>query len=219
MPTLKKHYEILATHYERCLEQYGPTPQGVDWPNATDLNTRFTVMTDLFIKNLTNHSITLLDLGCGYGAFLNFLKKSNFHHKIQYKGIDLSAKMIHAATLQHDHTYFETKDVLLDVLPINSFDYIIMNGLFTIKSELSQNDMLAFFTAIIETTFKAARFGIAFNVMNSHVDWFRDDLFHLPIDQMFSILKKYTKHLIIRADYGLYEYTVYAYKTPNQSLY
>ena len=26
--------------------------------------------------------------------------------------------------------------------------------------------------------------GIAFNVMTKHVDWERDDLFHLPFDQL-----------------------------------
>jgi hypothetical protein len=54
--------------------------------------------------------------------------------------------------------------------------------------------------------------GVAFNVMSKHVDWERDDLFHVPFDEIAAFLfANVTRNMVLRADYGLYEYTVYAY--------
>ena len=53
--------------------------------------------------------------------------------------------------------------------------------------------------------------------MSSHVDWTRDDLFHWPLDDLMSFLvKDVSRHVVIRSDYGLYEYSVYIYKNSNQ---
>jgi hypothetical protein len=55
--------------------------------------------------------------------------------------------------------------------------------------------------------------GLAFNVMSKHVDWERDDLFHLPLDVLADFLtKNLTRNYIIRNDYGRYAYTVYVYR-------
>ena len=49
--------------------------------------------------------------------------------------------------------------------------------------------------------------------MSKHVDWEREDLFHLSFDELGSFLKEeISRNFTIRNDYGLYEYTVYIYK-------
>ena len=55
--------------------------------------------------------------------------------------------------------------------------------------------------------------GVAFNVMSKLVDWERDDLFHWGFDEMAAAVGgRLSRHIRIRADYGLYEYTVYVYR-------
>jgi hypothetical protein len=52
--------------------------------------------------------------------------------------------------------------------------------------------------------------------MSKHVDWEREDLFHLPFDRLTSFLtNRLSRHFVIRHDYGLYEYTTYVYKYAN----
>ena len=49
--------------------------------------------------------------------------------------------------------------------------------------------------------------------MSKHVDWERDDLFHLPFDDLARwLVASVSRNIVIRADYGLYEYTVYVYR-------
>ena len=73
--------------------------------------------------------------------------------------------------------------------------------------------MFTFFKRMIKKIFHKSNIGIAFNVMSKHVDWEREDLFHLPFDLLGNFLKtEISRHFIIRNDYGLYEYTTYIYK-------
>jgi len=49
--------------------------------------------------------------------------------------------------------------------------------------------------------------------MSKHVDWEREDLFHLPFDVLARFLTRMvTRNFVIRNDYGLYEYTTYVYR-------
>jgi hypothetical protein len=49
--------------------------------------------------------------------------------------------------------------------------------------------------------------------MSKHVDWERDDLFHLPYDPLAAFLKaEISRHFVFRADYGLYEFTTFVYR-------
>ena len=92
-------------------------------------------------------------------------------------------------------------------------DYIVMNGFFTEKQGLTFDEMLAYFERTIKIVFAKAERGIAFNVMSKHVDWEREDLFHLPFDRLVGFLtRELTRNFIIRNDYGLYEYTTYVYR-------
>ena len=88
-----------------------------------------------------------------------------------------------------------------------------MNGVFTEKRGLTFDEMLAYFQRMLIAVFSKARLGIAFNVMSKHVDWERDDLFHLPFDTLARFLTaSMTRNFVIRNDYGLYEYTTYVYR-------
>jgi hypothetical protein len=88
-----------------------------------------------------------------------------------------------------------------------------MNGVFTVKRSLPFDNMFSYFQDVILSVFPKSRVGIAFNVMSKHVDWERDDLFHLPFDLLAAFLtKKVCRNFVFRNDYGLHEYTTYVFR-------
>lgn len=88
----------------------------------------------------------------------------------------------------------------------------MMNGVFTEKQTLTHEEMSSYFQILLKKAFQLAKKGLAFNVMSKHVDWERNDLFHLSFDDMVSFVTKHlSRHFVVRNDYGLYEYTVYIY--------
>jgi hypothetical protein len=132
---------------------------------------------------------------------------------VEYSGLDISQKFIDLSRDKFPSLEYYCGDLLNDDLDLPTFDYIVMNGVFTEKRELSFDEMFDYFKPMVTRAFDHAACGIAFNVMSSHVDWERDDLFHLPMDSLAEFLtKSLTRDFVIRNDYGLYEYTTYVYK-------
>jgi SAM-dependent methyltransferase len=212
----KKRYIEIIQHYESCLEKYGDTNLGVDWPKKEDANTRYEVMLDLInynpIKNNSFSKIKLLDFGCGASHLYEYIVKHRINN-IKYCGLDLSEKFINLSKKKFPFNKYYCVDILDDDTNIPNFDYIIMNGIFTEKISLSFDEMFFYFTELIKKVFSKAEKGIAFNVMSKQVDWEREDLFHLPLDLLEDFLSKnISRNFIIRNDYGLYEYTTYVYR-------
>ena len=207
---MDKKYLSIVSHYEACLEKYGDTHLGVDWPKQEDADTRYGVMLEV-IRGGPSKRVSLLDFGCGASHCYEYILRHQLVN-IEYSGLDLSEKFIRLSRNKFPSVNYYCLDILDDHASIPDFDYIVMNGVFTEKRELSFEEMFAYFKRVVSRVFSKARVGIAFNVMSSHVDWERDDLFHLPLDTLAAFLtKELTRDFIIRNDYGLYEYTTYVY--------
>ncbi|MEO9967591.1 MAG: class I SAM-dependent methyltransferase [Reichenbachiella sp.] len=213
----KKKYSEIYKHYEDTLQKHGSNFQGMDWPDEADLHARFEVMLGLLkYGQKPDKTASVLDLGCGIGLLLAYCKKFHPALDLDYYGIDISEKMIDGAKSIHKDESFEARDILENPLPDDSYDYIVMNGLLTEKLTLPQDAMVEFAQQIIHAAYKSSKTGIAFNVMSSHVDWKRDDLFHWPLDELMSFLtKEISRNVIFRMDYGLYEFTTYVFKNKN----
>jgi hypothetical protein len=70
-----------------------------------------------------------------------------------------------------------------------------------------------FFQTTLVKLWDKCNVGLAFNLMSKHVDWERDDLFHVSLDELGWFLKEnLSRDFIVRNDYKLYEYTTYVYK-------
>lgn len=207
-----KKYLNIVSHYESCLEQHGDTHLGVDWPKHEDVEKRHSVMLDVIKPESRGQRVSLLDFGCGASHLHEYILKQGLGN-IEYAGLDLSEKFVRLSQSKFPQNQFFCLDVLDEQASLPNFDYIVMNGVFTEKKELSFDEMFAYFTRLLKKVYESARIGVAFNVMTKHVDWERDDLFHLPFDTLAAFLKKeLTRNFVFRNDYGLYEYTAYVYR-------
>jgi hypothetical protein len=207
----KSKYLEIVEHYESCLEQHGDSHLGVDWPRESDINTRFNVMLDV-VGDDPSEKISLLDFGCGLSHLLDYIQTKNLS-KIQYSGLDLSSKFTDFSKEKHLNNTFYYIDILTDSMKLPEFDYIIMNGVFTQKRDLTFEEMFDYFKKLISAVSEKAKKGIAFNVMSKQVDWEKDGSFHLSFDLLADFLtQQISKDFTFRHNYGLYEYTTYVYK-------
>jgi len=204
-------YKKISNHYKKCLQEHGDGHLGHDWPNRQDLLKRYNTMAELFQDK---SDVSILDLGCGTGMFLDFLKNSGLIEKnlITYEGADISQDHIDIASSKFKENKFYKIDVMSESLPRN-YDFIIMNGIFTVKMDLDFSSMKEFFETFIKNIWPQVNCGIAFNVMSKAVDFERDDLFHLSMDQLATFLcSNISRYFVVKNDYGLYEYTTYVFK-------
>ena len=206
-------YRNIAAHYEACLERHGDSHLGVDWPNADDVDTRHSVMLEVIRRPPERSPVRLLDVGCGAAHLYERILRDG-RDDIAYEGLDIAEPFVALSRSKFPGVPFHHLDLLAapdEALP--RCDYAVMNGVFTEKVDLSYEEMSEFFRALVARVFALAEIGIAFNVMSKHVDWERDDLFHLPFDELAAFLgAQLSRNFVIRNDYGLYEYTAYVYR-------
>lgn len=209
-------YKKIAEHYSKTFEKYGATPQGLDWDNQENLDKRYKVMRGI-IKGAYE---SVLDFGCGYGGFYKYLHQ--FNDGTEYTGIDINENLIEEARKLHYFGKFGLGDIhneefWKDFNKINyykdNFDWIICNGTFTVKRDLTQEEMTNFMCSTLEKLWTKTNKGIAFNCMSKVLDYERNDLFHVSFDELSMwVYDNLSSKFTIRQDYGLREFTMYVYK-------
>lgn len=210
-------YKEIIEHYENCFETYGDTPKGVDWTQVDQVDIRYKTMLELINFREESFAIeetrTLLDYGCGLSHLYEYIVKNKLEY-IDYTGLEISEIFYNVSKKKYPDNKYLIGDLMEDDFHIkDQYDYILMNGVFTEKRDLSYEDMFAYFSQMISNLYQSCTKGMAFNVMSKQVDWEKDFLFHVPLDDIANFLTKHiTRSFIIRNDYGLYEYTVYVYK-------
>jgi SAM-dependent methyltransferase len=211
---MKEKYFNIIDHYASKTAEHGDSHLGMDWPNFDDAQKRYGVMVDVFDydRHRPNSTATLLDFGCGSGHLLEYINVHSSKNQWEYHGLELSKPAIDLFKSKFRDVPLYDIDILKSDLD-SKFDYIIMNGIFTEKVNLSWDEMWVYFNKLLTRAFEHCKRGVAFNVMSKVVDWEREDLFHLDKHQLDKFLcTDLSRNFIIRNDYGLYEYTVYVYK-------
>lgn len=204
--------DLILAQYDTLLARFGDTAQGAHWPNEADRKTRFDVM--LGVMQAPNDAAVVCDLGCGTGELYGHIRARGLQ-RIDYIGADRSALALSFARSKYPQARFVEIDVNEPAAPVNELacDYVVCNGVFTVKWQLSDAQMWEFLENTLWRLWPVVRRGLAFNVISKAVDWERDDLFHASMDDMARLLHRIAgRRVVFRADYGLYEYTAYAYR-------
>jgi len=207
-------YMSLIRFVEGLFEQHGDTHSGLGYPKPDHFEDRYKVYLDVMrFGPSTEPPVRILDIGCATGCVLDEIKASG-RRDIVYRGIDLSEPMIKAARLKHPEADFVMGDPFdREDVWVTPPDYVLLGGIFPCRLDMSREQMTDYMLRMLRMAFARCRYGIAFNVMSKHVDWERDDLFHVPFDEMAELVgKNLSRNYVFRADYGLYEYTTYVYK-------
>ena len=208
----KPVFNNIVEHYEACMTRHGGGARAVDWKSEADASIRYDIMLDLVRPS--GHPITLLDFGCGLGHFKDHLIKRDAN-QIAYVGLDVSPQFAAAARLRHPEATIHCCDILTDRSSLPQFDYVVMNGIFTRRHDLSQEAMTSYMHDLVWCAFDLARIGLAFNVMSEVVDWEVELLFHAKMSDVAQFVgNRLSKHFILRNDYNLHETTCYVYREP-----
>jgi len=86
--------EPVLASFERRLRQFGADPKSAFWKNKEWQIRRYDILSRLFDVADRQGGITIIDYGCGYGAFFDYLQDRPVMDASRYIGIDMSAAMI-----------------------------------------------------------------------------------------------------------------------------
>lgn len=192
----------IIERYNERLTNLGETAQALGWRDGSQQHLRFRVLAE--ITDLSGCSI--MDIGCGFGDLLDYVTAAGATG-VRYTGTDLNPALIDVARKRHAGASFHaTTD--LSQFGNDSQDYVFLSGLFNFKIE----DNTGFMHDTVRESFRIAKCGVAFNLLGSYVDFKEEHLFYHQEQEVFDFAKGLTRFVTLRADYPLYEFTVYLHK-------
>jgi trans-aconitate methyltransferase len=193
--------KALVNLYESRYVKLGYDIKTVGWGSLDSQLLRFKILGE--IGELSGASVC--DIGCGFGDFYPYLIKS--FGAVNYTGVDIVDKLIEEAACQYPEAQFTVCDIL--ETPLNqTFDYTFCSG--ALNYQIEDNE--AYIEKMLEKMFSFSTRGIAVNFLSSYVDFESDKNYHLPPEVAFKMAQKLSRHVTIRHDYPLYEYTLYVYR-------
>jgi SAM-dependent methyltransferase len=194
--------------YVESLHEHGTTSKAVGWKDEAEQQLRFDKLAG--IVDGQAGSLTVNDLGCGYGAMFEYLARRFDQRLTGYLGIDISEEMIAAARARvtDARATFAQETVLAD-----DADYTFVSGTFNVKMNASHDR----WTELIETTLEQAaarsRKGLAFNLLSTYVDWRVDHLYYGDPRHFFDFCRRrLSRYVTLLHDYPLYEWTILVHK-------
>lgn len=194
----------VADYYSAKLAEHGQSPRGVDWNGEESQMLRFDQLCRV-IEEPGGFSIN--DLGCGYGAMLEYL--STQYRDVTYTGVDVSEDMVQAATKR-----FAGKAgvrFLVASKPDAVADYGVASGIFNVRLERTDAEWRDYLEATLDVLDMTSSKGFAFNCLTSYsdADKMRDYLYYADPCMLFDLCKRrYSRHVALLHDYGLYEFTI-----------
>ena len=196
----------IINYYNKKVKEYGPVSKGVDWNGKESQYLRFDILSNVFEEK---SDFSLLDYGCGYGEFLNYLDK-NHYKNISYTGFDLSNEMITRAKLKFPNNYFTNK-----ILHNLTYDYTILSGTLHIKLDNSKDKWEKHIIKTLNHLNQISKKGFAFNLLTSYSnkEYMKDYLYYASPEEIFKYCKlNFSKNVLLDHSYNLYEFTVFVKK-------
>lgn len=194
----------VASYYTARLTEHGATARGVDWNGDESQSERFRQLSKIIVSDAP---FSLNDVGCGYGAMLPFLDQR--YPSVDYYGCDVSAPMVETA--RREHAGRPGARFAVEVEPSRVADYGVASGIFNVRLERSDTEWLAYTTDMLDAIARTSRLGFAFNCLTTYSDAhkMRNYLYYANPAMMFDLCKtRYSRHVALLHDYGLYEFTV-----------
>ncbi|WGR92936.1 class I SAM-dependent methyltransferase [Bradyrhizobium sp. ISRA443] len=194
----------VAQYYSAKLLEHGPTSRGVDWngPESHQLRHR------QFLRLLADiPDASIIDLGCGFGDFLSFLRRAGFRGP--FTGYDVAPEMIEKARELHSDHGGQSWHV--GATPEGVFDFAIASGIFNVKGNTPDEDWADYINRTLDVLAQASRIGFGFNILSlsSDPERRRPHLYYAnPAGMLDHCLSRYGRSVALLQDYGLYEFTV-----------
>ena len=155
--------EIAEIYNERFLK-LGPTPEASMWFSKTRQIARFDVIFNQLKSFHQRNSISISDVGCGYGAFLQYLSEKKIDEELSYYGYDVSPEVIKFCK----NKYFERASFYTKSVPIHKTDFVIMSGTFNFFPIQDYNAWKVYLFNSLKLLWSKAKCAMIFNLQISN---------------------------------------------------
>ncbi len=197
----------IAVMFEYQLDKYGVNAEGAMWRSTERQQMRFDLLTKIIAPEDLNGSITINDLGCGYGAFFEYFCDDPMMNNSQYFGYDIAEKMIEAAEsrIQDPRAYF--RQSLVALVPAS---YSFASGPFNFKMAVDETLWLQYVKESLKDLWSKSLKGLAFNMLNSTHAHRQDGLYYADSKAFVKFCKtELSENVTLTDDYDDEEWMIF----------
>tara|TARA_B100001248_G_scaffold256061_1_gene236592 strand:+ start:197 stop:841 length:645 start_codon:yes stop_codon:yes gene_type:complete len=148
--------------YKSRLKLCGHNAEGVFWRNQSTQIARFEMLLRITNDASPNAKTTIADIGCGYGAMLNFIEQSPYSKSILYNGVDINRSMIKACW-----NNFPEKTHLFKVgrKASTEVDFSLFSGTFNLCFLNNHQIWETYIFSNLKQSWLKSKFGIVLNLL------------------------------------------------------
>lgn len=196
-------YKKVSDYYTEKVITFGEQAKGVDWNGEESQRIRFEQLTKIIhLKDF----FSINDLGCGYGALVDYLDEKAVEY--EYFGYDISEEMIKRARSRFFHKH---NCNFFNHCQMNVADYTIASGIFNVKLDVEGDSWLKYILNTLTIMNQSSMKGFSFNILTSYSDdeYKKDYLYYADPCFFFDYCKRhFSRWVSLLHDYGLYEFTI-----------
>jgi SAM-dependent methyltransferase len=199
----------IAQYYSEKLKTFGATNRGVDWSSPDSQLLRFQQLSKIITR--PSH-FSIFDLGCGYGAYFEFLK--GHYQSFQYYGKDISVEMIEAAKIKYISE--QNSDFSVGCEIDSKTNFAVASGVFNVMLDHTEAAWENYCLASLDHLHQKTTEGFAFNCLTKYSDqeYMKNYLYYADPLKYFDYCKRnFSKDVALLHDYGLYEFTIIVRKS------
>lgn len=186
--------------YEESLATHGVKPLAVGWRDETSHRLRFRKLSSMIDDG---DGVRINDLGCGYGAFYEYLLSTGVRIT-KFRGYDISEKMISLAKACVPNGEFIVGNAI-----DQEADYSFASGIFNVRLQESESNWQSHIEQTLANMFEHSTRGFAFNLLSTYVDYREPHLFYGDPSYFFDFCKRrFSRYVSLLHDYPLFEWTM-----------
>ena len=194
-----------ARWYEDKVQRFGYDHRGLGFRSRSSQEKRFEAL--LSLGDL--HGRRLLDVGCGFGDFLEFLHARG--NKPIYTGLDICEPMVQRCRQRYPVSAgrFVVGDVLAHY-PDEPYDYVVASGIFGLDATGTRERI----RPTVERMFGWARLAMATNFLSRRAPAKARERVYMAPDEVLAMGLELTPAVRLDHTYLPNDFTLYLYKTP-----
>jgi SAM-dependent methyltransferase len=207
LAALRRAPELLkpvADAFNHRLADWGATARGVYWRHEEGQKLRFEVLARVLDGD--KGPFTVNDLGCGYGAFFDFLGARFGPRLARFAGFDISPAMVAEAKAR----IADPRAVFARGLAAGEdADYSFASGTFNMCLDAKPREWIDYVEASLAHLYGRSRKALAFNML-AGPGKVREGLYYAEPERFIAFCRGLGARVQLATDYPLDEWTIFA---------
>ena len=205
--------QTLVKYYMELFKRYGYSENALGWTK----NKQYIRFETLF-RFLDLQDAAVLDVGCGFGDMLIYIKNNLNNCNIQYQGVDIMEEFIEHAKTICDGIYAE-KFYCGNFMTMECtqweriVDYIVASGIFGFKIFNTDEEQYKYIDQFINKSLKCSRKAVVMDFLSDKVDYHSGKTdFHADPAKILDIAYQYSRNVILDNSVMPFEFCLTIYK-------